>query len=314
LTNHPQGLVLLMTRWRAHKYELLLVVAAIIWGATFPAQQIGMQKGLGPMTYNALRFSLGALCLLPVLYWRKNVLKIHYQGALPIKGAIVAGLFFSAGAGTQQIGLQFTSSANAGFITTLYILFVPLIGLLLGQKAARSLWPGVITCLIGLYLLSSDGPLSLSKGDWWILLCALCWAGQILAVDRVARQGDPVMIALIQYLVCIVVSGTVAILLETLTIHALRAGSGAVAFAGIMSVGIAFTLQVICQKHCAPGPTAVIMSLEAVFAALTGYLILDQLLSVRGIIGCGLILIGVLFAQLSPLRKPSGSTPAAARG
>ena len=161
-----------------------------IWGSTFAAQQIGMLKGLGPMTFNGLRFALGAFSLVPLILWRKKrLITEHTDTPFPWLGSIGAGLFLFAAAGLQQVGLQYTSSANAGFITGLYILFVPLIGLLIGQSINRSLWIGVLICIAGLYLLSFDERLSISKGDLLILICAGFWAGQILVIDRIANKG-----------------------------------------------------------------------------------------------------------------------------
>ena len=284
------------------KYELLLLLMAIIWGSAFVAQEIGMMKGLGPMTFNGMRFALGSLTLLPVIIWRRcNRPPGVKSEKLPVAGSLFAGLFLFAAASFQQIGLKDTTSANAGFITGFYILFVPLLGLLFGHKARLSLWVGILVSLMGLYLLSVGDGLEISKGDPLILICAAFWACQILVIDHVASRGDPIQIALIQFVVCAVLSSLSAVIFETCTMEAAIAGSGAVAYAGIMSVGVAFTLQVVCQKRCPPAPAAVIMSLEAVFAAISGYLILNQLISTKGMIGCVLILCGILIVQLVPI-------------
>ena len=284
----------------ALRYELLLAVVAIIWGFAFPAQQIGMAKGLGPMTFNALRFALGSLVLIPVMLWRRKAPAIAVGSRVfPVSGSLAAGVLLFAAAGVQQTGLLFTSSANSGFITAFYILFVPLIGLLLGHRAGMNLWAGIAVCLAGFYLLSVTGDFRVSKGDGLTLVCALLWALQILTVDRIAGRADPVGIACLEFAVCAVLSALCAVFLEHVTPAQVRAAAGAVAYAGIMSVGVAFTLQVVCQKRCPPGPAAVIMSTEAVFAALGGYLILGQTLSVRAVIGCGVILCGVLLVQLA---------------
>ncbi len=283
---------------RALGYELLLLLVSVIWGTTFVAQQIGMERGLGPMTYNALRFALGALVLLPVIRWRKTD-----DTGVPVKGSLLAGLFLFAAASFQQVGLKYTSSANAGFITGLYIVMVPLIGLFLGQKARRSLWVGVAVCVVGLYLLSVTAEFTIGKGDLLVLVCAVLWAFQILVIDHVAQRGDPIRIAALQFAVCTGLSGVAAVVFEQWTLDALRAGAGAVAYGGILSVGVAFTLQVVCQKRCPAGPAAVIMSMEAVFAALAGYLVLQQTLSPRAMVGCGLMLAGMLIVQWMPLVK-----------
>jgi drug/metabolite transporter (DMT)-like permease len=287
------------------KYELLLLLLSVIWGFAFPAQEIGMKNGIGPMYFTGLRFALGCLVLLPVIVWRSRRITANPDTSrFPIKGSIAAGIFLFLAASTQQIGLQYTTSANAGFITGFYILFVPLIGLLLGHKAARSLWTGIAVCIMGFYLLSVTSDFKVSKGDLLILACAVLWASQILVIDRVTISGDPIKIACLQFAVTAVLGLTAAAIFETCTLENIKAGAGALAYAGIMSVGVAFTLQVICQKRCPPGPAAVIMSMEAVFAAIAGYLILDQKLTGRAILGCFLILCGMLIVQLVPMIKP----------
>lgn len=284
------------------KYQLLLLLMSVIWGSAFVAQQIGMAKGLGPFTFNALRFALGFLSLLPVIRWRAAHLGMTAADSkLPVKGSLLAGLLLFSAANFQQFGLQHTSSANAGFITGLYIVLVPLIGLPFGHRAGRSLWLGVGIAVVGLYLLSITGGFRMGRGDLLVLICAVLWACQILAIDQVAAQGDPIKIASLQFAVCAALSALGALIFERCTLGAVRAGAGAVAYAGFLSVGVAFTLQVVCQKRCPPAPAAVIMSMEAVFAALTGYLVLAQTLTPRALTGCALIFCGVLVVQLTPM-------------
>ncbi len=288
----------------AFKYELLLLLVSVIWGSAFVAQQIGMEKGLGPMTFNGLRFALGCLSLIPVIIWRKKNLKVSDREAeLPYKACLGAGLFLFAAAAFQQIGLQYTSSANSGFITGFYILFVPVLGMFFGHKVPKSLWAAILVCLVGFYLLSVTGDFVVSKGDWLTLICAALWACQILVIDHAAGKGDPVQIACLQFAVCAVLSALCGLLFEHCSLSQIKAASGAIAYAGFMSVGIAYTLQVICQKRCPPAPASIIMSLEAVFAALAGYLVLNQTLTARALIGCFLILVGVLMVQLVPLMR-----------
>lgn len=284
------------------KYELLLLLMSMIWGSAFVAQQIGMEQGLGPMTFNGLRFALGCLSLIPLILWRKrNLSASDREARLPCTACLGAGLFLFAAAALQQIGLQYTSSANSGFITGFYILFVPLLGMCFGSKARKSLWAGMLVCLIGFYLMSVTGNFVVSKGDWLTLLSAVFWACQILIIDHAAGKGDPVRIACLQFAVCAVLSALSGLLFEHCSFDQIQAASGAIAYAGFMSVGVAYTLQVVCQQHCPPAPSAIIMSLEGVFAAIAGYLVLQQTLTVRAIIGCLLILTGVLLVQLVPM-------------
>lgn len=287
------------------KYELLLLVVSLIWGTTFVAQQIGMEKGLGPMTFNGLRFALGSLSLVPVILWRRRKLApAAGEAGLPFLGSVGAGLFLFAAAALQQIGLQYTSSANSGFITTFYILFVPVLGIVFGQNVPRILWGAIPVCLVGFYLLGVTGDFVVSRGDWLTLVSAVLWAGQILVIDHAAGKGDPVQIACVQAAVCAVLSALCGLLLERCSWSQIKAASGAIAYAGFMSVGIAYTLQVVCQKRCPPALASIVMSLEAVFAALAGYLVLHQILTGRAIIGCLLILAGVLMVQLSRPTTP----------
>ena len=291
------------------KYELLLLLMSMIWGSAFVAQQIGMEKGLGPMTFNGLRFALGCLALIPVILWRKkNLASADGEAKLPYMASLGAGLFLFAAAALQQIGLQYTSSAHSGFITGFYLLFVPVLGMFFGHTVPKCLWAAIPVCLIGFYLLSTTGNFVVSTGDWLTLLCAVLWACQILVIDHAAGKGDPVLIACFQFAVCAVLSMLSGLLFEHCTFNQIKAASGAVAYAGLMSVGIAFTLQVVCQQHCPPAPAAIIMSLEAVFAAIAGYLVLNQTLTARALLGCFLILLGVLMVQLVPMmmKKKSG--------
>jgi drug/metabolite transporter (DMT)-like permease len=291
-----------MKRHTTLKYEFLLLLLSALWGGAFAAQQIGMQKGLSPMTFNALRFALGTLTLVPVVLWRAH----HSPSAqLPLskdamKWTFWAGVFLFSASALQQMGLQYTSSANSGFITSLYVVFVPLIGLRFKQATSKSLWLGIAICLVGLYLLSIKRGFTLSRGDGLTLACAVLWACQILAIGHVAGKGDSIRIAWLQFGVCTILSSLAALVFETVPSGAITAAMGAITYAGIGSVAIAFTLQVVCQKRCPPAPAAVIMSTEAVFAALAGYLVLGQTLSLREGIGCGFILSGVLVVQCIP--------------
>lgn len=293
-----------MTDKNTLKYELLLLLMSLLWGTTFVAQQIGMQKGIGPFSFNGLRFSLGLIALLPVLIWRRRFPRPDkvIEG-LPVKGSLLAGLFMFSAVNFQQFGLQYTSSANAGFITGLYVVLVPLIGIFLGHKAPLSLWAGMVVCVAGLYLLSVKPDFTLGKGDGLILICAFLWAAQILTINNISRRGDSFKIAFLQYVVVAVLSLIAGVLLEDWSLLSIESGAGAVVYAGILSVGVAFTLQIICQKRCPPAPAAVIMSMEAVFAALAGYIVLSQEISLRSIFGCLLIFCGMLIVQLVPIMR-----------
>ncbi len=286
------------------KYEALLLVASMLWGSTFVAQQIGMKDGLGPMTFNALRFTLGGLALAPLILWRQRRRPpIRSEGPFPWAGSLMAGGFLFAAAGTQQIGLQHTTSANSAFITSLYMLFVPIFGVRFGQRIPGVLWLALPVSLAGFFLLSVTGDFRVAPGDGVTLLSAMLWAGQILAIGHVAVKGDSLRIAVVQFAVCALLSMAAGLLFETPTLAQAGAAWRAVAYAGLISVGVAFTLQVVCQRRCPPAPAALIMSLEAVFAAITGWIVLNQRLGPRALAGCGLIFGAVLMVQLVPLLR-----------
>jgi len=292
------------------KYELLLLICSIIWGSAFVAQEMAMKQGLGPITFNALRFSLGTICLLPLILWRKpDKPSSRPTQPFPYKACIGAGLLLFTAAALQQTAMLTTTPANAGFITGFYILFVPIIGLFLRHKIDKSLWLGILLCLIGFYFLSVTGKFVVSTGDWLTMLCAIVFAGQITVVGYIADKGDAVRMSCLQFSICALLSLIAGLLFEQTTINQIKSAGWAIAYAGIASIGIAHTLQVVCQKHCPPAPAAIIMSLEGFFAAVAGYLILHQTLSPRALFGCGLILVGVLLAQLLPMRKPKTDAP-----
>lgn len=301
----------------AFKYELLLLLCSIIWGSAFVAQQIGMAQGLGPMTFNGLRFALGAIFLLPLIFWRKKITPAAEitpkAPKAPYPACLGAGLLLFTAAALQQTALQTTTAANAGFITGFYILFVPLIGIFLGQRVGTSLWAGILVCLIGFYLMSVTGTFVVSRGDWLTLLCAVLFAGQITVIGHIADKGDPIRISCLQFSVCAVLSLISGLLFEHTTLQQIMSASGAIAYTGLLSVGVGHTLQVVCQKHCPPAPAAIIMSLEGVFAALAGFLILHQTLTPRALFGCALILAGVLIVQLLPMGRTKAHAPGNAR-
>ena len=288
------------------KYELLLLLMAIIWGSAFPVQSMAMKKGLGPLTFTGLRFAIGALVLLPLIFWRQNRADVKAgKPKLPYKACIAAGVCLFGAAVLQQMGLIFTSVANSSFITAFYILFVPLLGLFVGHKAPKILWLGILICLAGFYFLSVTDNFTVSRGDWLTVFCAIFWALQILVIDHAVGNSDPYKVALIQFAVCAVLSLAAGLKFEECSLELLKSAAGEVLFTGIMSVGVGFTLQVVCQKHCPPAPAAIIMSLESVFGAIFGYLILAEVLTIRSVLGCGLSLAGVLLVQLVPMMRGS---------
>jgi len=299
---------------RTLKSDALLLVAAFFWGTTFVAQRKGMDH-MGPMTYNALRFCLGAVTLLPLILWPGLRLAGTRTGTprLLLWGGLLAGVALFGGASLQQMGLQYTTAGKAGFVTSLYVVLVPLMGLFLGHRCGPSLWLGVALTVAGLYLLSVTESFTIARGDLLVLASALFWAIHVQLIGYLARRGDPLRIACAQFLVCSALSFLAALAGESITVGAIRAATIPILYGGILSAGVAFTLQVICQRTSPPAHAAIIMSLETVFAALAGWLLLDEHMGWRGLTGCALMLAGLMVVQLPPLlgagrkaREPEG--------
>ncbi|WP_420555330.1 DMT family transporter [Neptuniibacter marinus] len=282
--------------------DLLLLLVAIIWGLAFVAQRLGLEL-LGPFSFNALRFLLGALSLLPLLFFFKAP-SDHSNRQLLISALAAGGVLF-LGASFQQAGLAYTTAGNAGFITGLYIIFVPLLGLWIGQSTTINTWLGGGIAVIGLYLLSFHQLTAINRGDILEICGAVCWAIHVLLIAKLAPKVDNLRLAILQFLVCAALSGFTALILESeqFTLNNAINSWLPIAYAGFISVGIAYTLQIVAQKNAPPAHAAVIMSLEAVVAAVGGWFLLDESFSLLGILGCSFMLIGMLFSQLPLIYK-----------
>lgn len=280
----------------------MLLLVAIIWGFAFVAQRLGMES-LGPFGFNALRFMLGACSLLPLLLFFKAP-SSHCNKRLLKSGLLAGGVLF-AGASLQQAGLVYTTAGNAGFITGLYIILVPVLGLLIGQTTIVNTWIGGLLAVAGLYLLSFQDLSTINFGDILELLGAICWAAHVLLIAKLAPKVDNLRLAISQFVVCAILSGLVALFIEadSFTVDNALLSWAPIAYAGLISVGIAYTLQIVAQKHAPPAHAAIIMSLEAVAAAFGGWLMLDEQFSTAGIAGCSFMLLGMLISQLPALRK-----------
>ena len=283
------------------KSNLMLLVAAAIWGFGFVAQRLGMNF-LEPFAFNAMRFLLGTLSLLPLLWFlsRKTSTAtiIEPDKSSILKGGVICGLVLFAAATFQQYGLFYTTAAKAGFITGLYLILVPILGILLRHKTGISIWLGALLALAGLYLLSVNDNFTMARGDTLIFIGALFWAFHILVIDHFSSRVDPIQLSAVQFLVCGALSLGVSFVFETPTIESILACWKPILFAGVVSVGIAYTLQVIAQKNANPSHAAIIMSLEAVFAAIGGVWLLDEILSSRAWFGCALMMTGMLLSQV----------------
>ena len=292
--------------------SLLLLLTAVIWGAAFVAQRLGMDH-VGPFAFTVSRNLLGVLALAPVLWWRRRGVARTLaapggRGALAA-GSLACGTALFAATMLQQIGLQWTSAGLSGFLTANYVLLVPAIGCFVGRPPLRTTWIGVALALAGLFFISvgPDAALAVGRGEALTLLCAAVFAVQILCVDRWAERVDPIALAAGEFAVGFL-EGLPFLLLPSesarLSAASLRAALPAIAFAGFLSSGVAYTLQVVAQRRVRPAIASILMSLEAVFAALFGRLFLHQVLSPRQIAGCALVFAAVVFVQLAALRRP----------
>jgi drug/metabolite transporter (DMT)-like permease len=283
--------------------NLMLLIASAIWGFAFVAQRVGMRY-VEPFTFNGIRFALGALVLLPIVAVLRRRSAAPGEPPAPIawgrvlRGGLVAGFFIFAGSTLQQFGLVYTTAGKAGFITGLYVVFVPLIGLFLGHRATPAIWGGAALAAAGLYLLSAKGMTSIELGDGLVLLSALFWAGHVLLIGRLVRTIDPVQLAVAQFTVVSLASLAGAAVFESPALGPVLEAAVPILYAGLMSVGVAYTLQVVAQRHAKPAHAAIILSMESVFAAVGGWLLLDEHLPLRGLIGCALMLGGVLLVQI----------------
>jgi drug/metabolite transporter (DMT)-like permease len=286
---------------RIIRANLLLFTAAAVWGGTFVAQRMGMEH-LGPLSYSGIRFLIGALALAPLAWIQKSKPPADFlkAGSRPwLWGSLVIGSVLFLGINLQQKGLVTTTAGNAGFITGLYVVIVPILGLLWGHRAGAGVWLGVAMGAAGLYLLSVTETFTLAPGDAWVMACAVVWAGHVWLIGWLSPRVQTAVLAFGQAAVCGVFSlGVSFIAGETITLEAMKAAWGALLWGGFMSVGVGFTLQVAGQKDSPPTHAAIILSLEAVVAALAGWLVLGESLTRRSLIGAGLMLTGMLVAQL----------------
>ena len=288
---------------QALKTDLLMFIAAAIWGFAFVAQREGMET-MGPFLFSGVRFLIGVVALSPVVWYLSKKPQQSHKAEVSAKKLIlagtVAGLLLFGGISCQQVGLQYTTAGKAGFITGLYIFFVPLIGLFLGQRTGSGTWLGATIALFGLYLLSIKEDFTIAEGDLLQLICAVFFAAHVLVIGYLAKRMDTLKLALVQYLVCGVISLLIAIAIEMISWDMILATAIPLLYAGIMSTGIAYTLQVIAQQHAHSSHAAIILSLEGAFAVLGGWLLLDEHLPARGLLGCALMLTGMFLSQLFP--------------
>ena len=297
--------------------NLVLMLAAAIWGFAFVAQRVGMRH-LGPLTFNGIRFGLGALALTPLLILSLRRQRLKEAGteaaiarprnfAFCLRAGLLTGFLIFGGSTLQQFGVVYTTAGKAGFITSLYVVFVPILGLLTGQPTGRWTWWGALIAAVGLYLLSIQGWMGIELGDGLVLIGALFWASHVLAVGKLSDRILPLQLAVTQFTVCSLLSLAGALIFESFQWPAIRAAAIPILYAGLLSVGVAYTLQLVGQQQARPAHAAVILSFEAVYAVIGGWLILNEGLTSRAMAGCALMLVGVILAQReSGKQEPGG--------
>ncbi len=288
-----------------------LLLAAVIWGFAFVAQRAGM-RFIGPFTFNGIRFALGSMVLLPWLLARRRRHRLDPRAAVSGRawiGVIAAGIVLFVASNLQQVGLVYTTAGKAGFITGLYVVIVPLLGLIWRQRVHPMVWIGCFFATVGLYVLSVVGSFTLLPGDALVLGSAFGWAVHVQLVAWLIRRIHPLRLAVLQFLLCAALSLLVASFRESIPLVALQHAAWTLAYAGILSVGAAYTLQLIGQQHVLPAQAGVVMSLETVFALLGGWWLLGESLSARGVWGSSLMLAGMMMAQLHGLKGDRSAHP-----
>lgn len=291
------------------KNNFLLVLTALIWGCAFVAQSVGVEY-VGPFTMNSVRTILGGLTLLPVIFVlnRKKNKKENLESICKEErkqerktlflGGICCGCLLAVASSLQQIGIMYTTAGKAGFITALYILIVPIFGLVIGKKVGIKVWIGVGLAAVGMYCLCITDGFSIGMGDVLVLICAVIFSFHILAIDYFSPKVDGVKMSCIQFWVCGILCGIPMILTEHPQISQIMEAWLPIAYAGVLSCGVAYTLQIVAQKNVDPTVASLLLSLESVFAVLAGAVILHEKLSIKESIGCVLVFAAIILAQL----------------
>ncbi len=286
-----------------------LLLTAFIWGVAFVAQSVGMDY-IGPFTFNCIRSLIGGVVLIPLVWilGKKNRADKTAKETTEYKkntvtGGICCGICLCAASCFQQFGIMYTTVGKAGFITALYIIIVPILGIFMKKRVAPIVWASSIIAVIGFYMLSISGQVSISKGDILVLVCAVLFSVHILVIDYFSPKGDGVTISCIQFITCGILCGILMVVFETPQMRDILAAYLPILYAGVMSCGVAYTLQIVGQKNMDPTVASLILSLESVFSALAGWLLLGQGLSRKELIGCSLVFVAVLLAQMPQKEK-----------
>ena len=280
--------------------SLMLLAASFFWGTTFVAQILGME-GLGPYTYAAARFALGVLFIgaLWFLYRdkraeqkRAGTFRSGFRAGIPV------GLAMFVGVTLQQVSLLYTTAGKTAFITTVYIVLVPLVAVLLGQRVRAVQWGGAVLAFAGVYFLSAHGEMTINTGDLLVLICSFFWMAQILLIDRYARAVDAIELCFMQMIICTIGSAVLAAIYESFAWSDIWSAAVPILYAGLFSCGVAYTCQILGQAYVEPTQAAILMSTEAIFAAVAGWIVLGETMSGVQLLGCALLLGGALMAQV----------------
>lgn len=297
------------------KADMLLLITAAIWGFAFVAQRAGMEY-VGPFTFNGVRFGLGSVSLIPLILYlrRREDGEGPWRGSLrltlALRFSVLTGVVLFAGASLQQVGIVYTTAGKAGFITGLYVILVPIIGYRWGQRTTPGTWAGAILALAGLYLLSVTETFSIERGDLLVLSSALFWAIHVLLIGWLSPQMNPIVLASIQFAVCSALSMIAAFAVETVALKTILEGIVPILYGGLCSVGIAYTLQVVAQRTAHPAHASIILTMEGAFAVLGGWLLLSEVLSLRALTGCALMLTGMIVSEITAFYISDRSSPA----
>lgn len=285
------------------KSSLMLLLTAVIWGVSFVAQSVGMDY-IGPYTFNAMRCLLGGIVLIPVIFWMNRKGKNASPQQVPKEpkslwiGGTLCGVVLAIASSLQQIGIQYTTVGKAGFITALYIVIVPLLGLFFKKRVGAFVWVAVAIAVGGMYLLCITDGFSIGIGDLLVMACALCFSVHILIIDYFSPKVDGVKMSCIQFFICGLLCAIPMFWLEQPSFSQILSGWMPIAYAGVLSCGVGYTLQIVGQKGMNPTVASLILSLESVVSVLAGWLLLKQRLSVRELIGCVLVFCAIILAQL----------------
>lgn len=286
----------------------LLLLTAAIWGFAFVAQKVGSAY-VGSFTFNGVRFLIGSASLLPVIaVMSRSRAKAEKVCAVPLGRTLLigagAGVILCIAANLQQLGIagfagfEGTTAGKAGFITALYVVLVPVCGIFMKQRVGGNVWAGMALAITGIYLLSVTGDFRIGMGDLIVLVCALFFTGHILYIDRYVHDADPVVISCVQFATAGIISLVIALFTEPIVWEGIVSAAPAILYGGVLSTGVAYTLQVVAQRDAKPAPAAIILSMESVFSVIGGALLLDEQMTARGYLGCALVLAALILAQV----------------